>query len=79
MQLDRISEQVGAISHMNAQIARASVQQNSVADDAAQNINRIHESNVQSTTGSRQVAMASIEFSELADRLAAKVAFFSST
>ncbi|WP_157832201.1 methyl-accepting chemotaxis protein [Pseudomonas sp. S09G 359] len=46
--LARISEQVGAISHMNAQIASASVQQSGVADDVAQNINRIHGSTVQS-------------------------------
>lgn len=75
--LTKISEQVGAISHMNAQIASASVQQSSVADDVAQNINRIHGSTVQSATGSLQVATASMELSQLADRLAAKVAFFS--
>lgn len=75
--LSRISEQVGAISHMNTQIASASVQQSSVADDVAQNINRIHGSTVQSATGSRQVATASMELSQLADRLTAKVAFFS--
>ena len=75
--LTKISEQVGAISHMNAQIASASVQQSSVADDVAQNINRIHGSTVQSATGSLQVATASMELSQLADRLTAKVAFFS--
>ena len=75
--LARISEQVGAISHMNAQIASASVQQSTMANDAAQNINRIHESTVQSAEGSHQVATASIELSQLADRLTAKVAFFS--
>lgn len=74
--LARISEQVGAISHMNAQIASASVQQSGVADDFAQNINRIHGSTVQSATGSHQVATASLELSQLADRLTAKVAFF---
>lgn len=74
--LARISEQVGAISHMNAQIASASVQQSGVADDVAQNINRIHGSTVQSATGSHQVATASMELSQLADRLTAKVAFF---
>lgn len=75
--LSRISEQVGAISHMNTQIASASVQQSNVADDVAQNINRIHGSTVQSATGSRQVATASMELSQLADRLTAKVALFS--
>ncbi|ROM57517.1 methyl-accepting chemotaxis protein [Pseudomonas poae] len=75
--LGRISEQVGAISHMNAQIASASEQQNLVADEVAQNINRIHGSTVQSATGSCQVATASLELSHLADRLTEKVAFFS--
>ncbi|MFL1388760.1 methyl-accepting chemotaxis protein [Pseudomonas tritici] len=74
--LAKISEQVGAISDMNAQIASASSQQNSVAEDVAQNINRIHGSTVQSATGSRQVATASMELAQLADRLTAKVAFF---
>lgn len=74
--LAKISEQVGAITHMNAQIASASVQQTSVADDVAQNINRIHESTVQSATGSRGVASASTELAQLADRLTEKVAFF---
>ncbi|TFF10146.1 methyl-accepting chemotaxis protein [Pseudomonas sp. BCA14] len=75
--LGRISEQVGAISHMNAQIASASEQQNVVADEVAQNINRIHGSTVQSAAGSCQVATASLELSHLADRLTEKVAFFS--
>nr|WP_311970462.1 methyl-accepting chemotaxis protein [Pseudomonas baltica] len=74
--LAKIREQVGAINHMNAQIASASVQQTTVADDVAQNINRIHESTVQSATGSRQVAAASTELSQLANRLTEKVAFF---
>lgn len=75
--LARISEQVAAISHMNAQIASASVQQSSVAGEVAGNINRIHDSTVESANGARQVATASIELSGLADRLTAKVAFFS--
>jgi methyl-accepting chemotaxis protein len=75
--LARISEQVAAISHMNAQIASASVQQSSVTDEVAENINRIHGSTVESANGARQVAASSIELSDLADRLTAKVAFFS--
>jgi methyl-accepting chemotaxis protein len=74
--LVRISEQVRAISHMNAQIANAAGQQTTVADDVAQNINRIHESTVQSATGSRQVATASTALAGLADHLTEKVAFF---
>jgi methyl-accepting chemotaxis protein len=74
--LSRISEEVGAINHMNAQIASAAVQQSAVAEDVAQNINRIHASTVQSATGSRQVASASRELALLADRLTEKVAIF---
>ncbi len=74
--LTRISEQVSAISNMNARIASASAQQNTVADDVAQNINLIHGSTVQSANGSRLVATASSELAQLADRLTAKVAFF---
>ncbi len=75
--LAKISQQVGAINHMNAQIASASIQQSVVAEDVAQNITRIHSSTVQSATGSREVATASQELAQLADRLTQKVAFFS--
>ncbi|MCD5978989.1 methyl-accepting chemotaxis protein [Pseudomonas quasicaspiana] len=74
--LSKISQEVGAINRMNAQIASASVQQNSVAEEVAVNINRIHGSTVQSATGSKQVATASQELAQLADRLTEKVAFF---
>lgn len=74
--LSKISQQVGAINHMNAQIASASIQQSVVAEDVAQNITRIHSSTVQSATGSREVATASQELAQLADRLTQKVAFF---
>ena len=74
--LAKISQQVGAINHMNAQIASASVQQSVVAEDVAQNITRIHSSTVQSATGSREVETASQELAQLADRLTQKVAFF---
>ena len=74
--LSKISQEVGAINHMNTQIASASLQQNAVAEDVAQNITRIHSSTVQSATGSREVATASQELAQLADRLTQKVAFF---
>jgi methyl-accepting chemotaxis protein len=74
--LSKISQQVGAINHMNAQIASASVQQSAVAEEVAQNINRIHGSTLQAGTGSRDVAAASQELTQLADRLTQKVAFF---
>ena len=74
--LAKISQEVGAINHMNAQIASASMQQSAVAEDVAVNINRIHGLTVQSASGSQQVATASRELTELADRLTQRVAFF---
>jgi methyl-accepting chemotaxis protein len=74
--LVRISREVGAINHMNAQIASASMQQSAVAEDVALNINRIHGLTVHSATGSRQVAAASQELAQLAEGLTQKVAFF---
>ncbi|MBD8188360.1 methyl-accepting chemotaxis protein [Pseudomonas viridiflava] len=74
--LTRISQEVGAINSMNAQIASAAVQQSAVAEDVAVNITRIHDSTVKSASGSLQVASASMELEQLADRLAQKVAIF---
>jgi len=74
--LGKISQEVGAINRMNAQIASASLQQSAVAEEVAVNINRIHGSTVQSATGSKQVSTASQELAQLADRLTQKVAFF---
>ena len=74
--LSKISQEVGAINRMNEQIASASVQQSAVAEEVSVNINRIHGSTVQSATGSKQVATASHELAQLADRLTEKVAFF---
>nr|WP_122582170.1 methyl-accepting chemotaxis protein [Pseudomonas viridiflava] len=74
--LTRISQEVGAINSMNAQIASATVQQSAVAEDVAVNITRIHDSTVKSASGSLQVASASRELEQLADRLAQKVAIF---
>jgi len=71
-----ISQQVGAINKMNAQIASASLQQSDVAEEVAQNISRIHSSTVHSATGSAEVATASKELAQLAERLTEKVAFF---
>ncbi|MBV1814633.1 methyl-accepting chemotaxis protein [Pseudomonas viridiflava] len=74
--LTRISQEVGAINSMSAQIASAAVQQSAVAEDVAVNITRIHDSTVKSASGSLQVASASRELEQLADRLAQKVAIF---
>ncbi|KPW26696.1 Methyl-accepting chemotaxis protein [Pseudomonas cannabina pv. alisalensis] len=74
--LSKISKEVGAINHMNAQIASASIQQSSVAEEVAMNINSIHDSTLKSASGSQQVATASEDLALLADRLTQKVAFF---
>ncbi|OBS39014.1 chemotaxis protein [Pseudomonas syringae pv. syringae] len=74
--LSRINQEVSAINHMNAQIASASVQQSAVAEDVAINITSIHDSTLKSANGSQQVATASEELAQLADRLTRKVAFF---
>ncbi|MEE4693631.1 methyl-accepting chemotaxis protein [Pseudomonas alliivorans] len=74
--LTRISQEVGAINHMNAQIASAAVQQSAVSENVAVNVSRIHDSTIKSASGSLQVASASRELEQLADRLAQKVAIF---
>lgn len=74
--LTRISQEVGAINHMNTQIASAAVQQSAVAENVAVNVSRIHDSTIKSASGSLQVASASKELEQLADRLAQKVAIF---
>ncbi|NWA41236.1 methyl-accepting chemotaxis protein [Pseudomonas reactans] len=74
--LGKISQEVGAINAMNAQIASASVQQSAAAEEVAQNVTRIHGSTVQSAAGSEQVENSNHELAELADRLSTKVAFF---
>ncbi|NVZ51296.1 methyl-accepting chemotaxis protein [Pseudomonas sp. B6002] len=74
--LGKISQEVGAINAMNAQIASASVQQSAAAEEVAQNVTRIHSSTVQSAAGSEVVESSNQELAELADRLSTKVAFF---
>jgi len=74
--LTRISQEVGAINSMNAQIASAAVQQSAVAENVAVNVSRIHDSTVKSASGSLQVASASKALEQLADRLAQKVSIF---
>ncbi|ASV38218.1 methyl-accepting chemotaxis protein [Pseudomonas sp. NS1(2017)] len=77
--LGKISQEVGAINAMNAQIASASVQQSAAAEEVAQNVTRIHSSTVQSAARSEQVENSNHELAELADRLSTKVAFFNVT
>lgn len=77
--LSRISHEVSAINHMNAQIASASLQQSAVAESVSLNVNRIHVSTVKSAAGSEQIATASRELDGLAGRLTQKVAYFNSS
>ncbi|MDE2036907.1 MAG: methyl-accepting chemotaxis protein, partial [Pseudomonas sp.] len=74
--LDKISAEVGAINEMNAQIASASVQQSTTAEEVAQNVTRIHSSAVLSAAGSQVLENSNQELAELADRLTTKVGFF---
>ncbi|MFP3496577.1 methyl-accepting chemotaxis protein [Pseudomonas sp. SIMBA_059] len=74
--LGKISQEVGAINAMNAQIASAAVQQSAAAEEVAQNVTRIHSSTVQSAARSEQVENSNHELVELADRLSTQVAFF---
>lgn len=74
--LVKIRHEVGALNDMNAQIASAAAQQRAVADDVSVNINRIHDSALETAVGSNQVARSSRELSTLADVLTDRVSFF---
>ncbi|TGN38942.1 methyl-accepting chemotaxis protein [Marinobacter confluentis] len=74
--LDRIREEVGAINDMNAQIASASEEQSSVAEEVNRNISRIHDATVETSAGSEQVAGASRDLAVLAGQLRSRVSVF---
>ena len=74
--LQRIRQEVGAINQMNAQIASAAEEQNSVAEEVSQNIVRIHDATVHTSAGSEQVAASSRELAALATQLSSRVGFF---
>jgi methyl-accepting chemotaxis protein len=74
--LVKIRHEVGALNDMNAQIASAAAQQGVVAEDVSHNINRIHDSALETAVGSNQVARSSRELSNLADVLTERVSFF---
>ncbi|WP_342652785.1 methyl-accepting chemotaxis protein [Pseudomonas sp. F3-2] len=74
--LVKIRYEVGALNDMNAQIAAASAQQGVVAEDVSHNVNRIHDSALETAVGSNQVARSSRELSSLADVLTERVSFF---
>jgi methyl-accepting chemotaxis protein len=74
--LIQIRHEVGAINDMNAQIASAAAQQGVAAEEVSHNINRIHDSALETAVGSNQVARSSLELSTLADTLTDRVSFF---
>ncbi|WP_417568215.1 methyl-accepting chemotaxis protein [Marinobacter sp.] len=74
--LARIRQEVGAINDMNAQIASASEEQSSVAEEVNRNISRIHDVTVETSAGSEQVAGASRDLAVLAGQLRSRVSFF---
>jgi methyl-accepting chemotaxis protein len=74
--LVRIREEVGAINDMNAQIASASEEQSSVAEEVNRNISRIHDATVETSAGSDQVAGASRDLAVLAGQLRSRVSVF---
>lgn len=74
--LIRIREEVGAINDMNAQIASASEEQSSVAEEVNRNISRIHDATIETSAGSDQVASASRDLAVLAGQLRSRVSVF---
>ncbi|MDP3977725.1 MAG: methyl-accepting chemotaxis protein [Pseudomonas sp.] len=74
--LTKIRTEVTAINDMNAQIASAAEEQSAVAEEVNQNISRIHNATLETSTGSAQVASSSRELATLANRLSDKVSFF---
>lgn len=72
----RILGEVKSINEMNDQIATASEEQSSVAEEVNRNINRIHDAITETSAGADQVAASSRELSELSDQLKSKVGFF---
>ncbi|PHQ25088.1 methyl-accepting chemotaxis protein [Marinobacter guineae] len=74
--LARIRQEVGAINDMNAQIASASEEQSSVAEEVNRNISRIHDATVETSAGSEQVAGASRDLAVLSGQLRSRVSVF---
>lgn len=74
--LTLIREEVSAINDMNAQIATASEQQSTVAEEVNQNILSIHDAIRVTSAGTEQVVSASRSLANLAQQLTKQVAFF---
>ncbi len=74
--LASIRQEVGAINDMNAQIASASEEQSSVAEEVNLNISRIHDATVETSAGSEQVAGSSRDLAVLSGQLESRVSLF---
>lgn len=74
--ISRIRQEVSEIRGMNSQIAQASNEQRSVAENVIGQIEQIHQATQEAFAGSAQVANASRELSTLSKRLSDKVSFF---
>jgi len=74
--LMEITSAVGNISHMNSQIAHASQQQGTVAEEINQNIVNISSVAEESANGTEEMARSSIALAELAAELQGMVAQF---
>lgn len=74
--LMEITTAVGNISHMNSQIAHASQQQGTVAEEINQNIVNISSVAEESANGTEEMARSSIALAELAAELQGMVAQF---
>lgn len=74
--LRKITEAIATISDMNTQIASASEEQGSVAEEINRNISSIREIGEQTSQGAQQTATASREMSQLATQLQIEVGQF---
>ncbi|QYJ86273.1 methyl-accepting chemotaxis protein [Shewanella mesophila] len=74
--LSEITQQIGAISDMNIQVAAATEEQSTVVEDINRNVTEISEITQRTTETSQAVAQASQSLNQLALRLDALVAGF---
>lgn len=74
--LVRIREEVSSINDMNAQIASAAEEQSAVAEEVNRNIAKIHDSTLETSAGSEQVASSSRDLAVLAGQLRSRVSVF---
>jgi methyl-accepting chemotaxis protein len=74
--LGQITESVDRINLLNAQIATATQQQSTVAEEINQNVSNISEVADQTASSAEQIAAAGQELAQLAERLRSSVAAF---